>query len=238
MVCGGSSSNRIEFFDPSQNGFASNVFPGSLPCECLNGVLWDNRIVSFGREQVQETSLERPWISTVLIEDDELNNRGYCSLERIGNDIFIIGYSGERIERFDMVYKKLTNLSSLPYKVYDMVTVVFKDNIIIIGGRNEQDGPYFRSWLPSNDVLMYNIHSLECKRLPFMLQGRSGHAAVIMGDVIVVMGGLTTDPNSLQLHSVDTDIDTVEYYVIGDNEWKKLPAMNESRIHATACVYV
>ena len=117
-----------------------------------------------------------------------------------------------------------------------MATVVYKDNIIIIGGQDEQDVSRYRPGDPLNDVLMYNIHSLECKRLPSMLQGRSGHAAVIMGDVIVVMGGHITVEYAR--HDEIEDVDTVEYYVMGDNKWKKLPAMNRGRNNATACVYV
>ena len=45
MICGG-HGNRIEFLNPSENGYASNVFPGCLPSNHLNGVLFDNRIIT------------------------------------------------------------------------------------------------------------------------------------------------------------------------------------------------
>ena len=79
-----------------------------------------------------------------------------------------------------------------------MATVAYKDNIVIIGG---YDG---KKCL--NDVAMFT--------------------AVIMGDVIVVMGGCDK-----------AHFNTVEYYVIGDSAWQKLPAMNLARSYATACVY-
>ena len=227
MVCNG----RIEFLNPSENGFTSNVFPGSLPYGGRNGVLFENRIITFGIH-VQEISLERPWKSTVLIEIRN-QDRSKCALECFGNEIFVIGFSGDRIERYDIASNELTTLTTLPYTVCNMATVAYKDNIIILGGQNSSDD---RSWSALNDVLMYNIHSLECKRLPSMLEKRSLCAAVIMGDVIVVMGGTTKTFNGNYFST--TYLNTVEYYVIGDSTWQELPAMNLARSGATACVYL
>ena len=106
-----------------------------------------------------------------------------------------------------------------------MATVAYKDNIIILGGQDNSSS----SWQPLDDVLMYNIHTLECVRLPSMLEKRCLCAAVIMGDVIVVMGGCS---------GTTAYLNTVEYYVIGDGECKELPAMNLGRSGATACVYL
>ena len=99
-----------------------------------------------------------------------------------------------------------------------MAIVAYKDNIIIIGGCYEEES--------LNDVVMFNVTTHECKKLPSMLEKRSYCTTVIMGDVIVVMGGINK-----------THLNTVEYYVIGDSEWKELPAMNLARCNATACVY-
>ena len=59
--------------------------------------------------------------------------------------------------------------------------------------------------------------------------GEEKSFAVIVGDVIVVMGGCS---------GTTAYLNTVEYYVIGDGEWKELPAMNLARSGATACVYL
>ena len=255
MICGGCSNpNRIEFLDPSENGFTSNVFPGSLPSGRLKGVLFEDRVTTFGLH-VQETSLKRPWKSTMLLEGNI--DRSGCALERFGNDIFVIGLSGNQIERYDITSNELTTLTTLPYTVYNVATVVYKDNIIILGGQDFQDDLYINHWTPLSDVLMYSIYSLECKRLPSMLRARSACAAVIMGDVIVVMGGkeITYTENplddrfSLTLGTAEMTVDsfgnrishtlqTAEYYVIGDTTWHELPAMNTARVGATACVYV
>ena len=221
MVCGGTQTNRIEFFTPSENGFASCVFPGSLPREnILNAVLFGNRLISFN-DKVEETQLESPWETRTLVEENYTGD-GRCGVECFGNDIFVVGDS--KVERYDTVRNELKLLPSLPYSVINMATVAYKDNIIILGGQDDSSS----SWKPLNDVVMYNIHTLECIRLPSMLEKRSNCAAVIMGDVIVVMGG----------SSVDGRISTVEYYVMGAKSWQELPAMNQVRDCATACVYV
>ena len=238
MICGG---GRIEFMNPSESGFTSNVFPGNLPPYSRDGVLFENRVITFGLH-VQGTSLERPWKSTVLLEGNI--DRSGCALERFGNNIFIIGFppnpfTGKQIERYDINRNELTTLTTLPYEVYNMATVAYKDNIIILGGQsfpdNYQSGRREVSWHPLSDVVMYDIHSLECKRLPSMLQARSVCAAVTMGDVIVVMGGKTIKNDRGRRYP--DPLQTAEYYVIGDTTWRELPAMNMARAGATAIVY-
>jgi N-acetylneuraminic acid mutarotase len=224
MVCGGDSSKRIEFLDPSENGFTSTALPGSLPSTDLNGVLVENRIITFGCD-VHETSLQRPWTSTVLIYGDWRYSRSSCALERIGSDIFVIGYCG--VERYDTANKQLRTLTSLPYSVFNMASVTYKDNIIILGGKSDTS-----DFQPLDDVVMFNICNLECKRLPSMLQKRSGCAAAIMGDVVVVMGGESKDAEGQTI-----SLKTAEYFVIGESKWQELPAMNQARVYPTACVY-
>jgi hypothetical protein len=226
IVCGGSCSNRIEFFNPNENGFNSCAFPGSFPRKIIaNTVLLGNRLITFS-EKVEETLLESPWETRTLVEQNHTGiNR--CGVECFGNDIFVVGDS--KFERYDAVRNELILLPPVPYSVINMATVAYKENIIILGGQEGVSSPC----LPLNDVLTYNIRSLECKRLPSMLEKRSLCAAVIMGDVIVVMGGW-----SKNAEGQSTYLNTVEYYVIGDSAWQELPAMNLARSGATACVYV
>ena len=167
-------------------------------------------------------------------------------MERFGNDIFVIAgfykdfHRETTMERYDVTSNELTTLTTLPYTVYNMATVAYKDTIVILGGQNSPDINTSKYsdvyWHPLNDVLMYNIHTLECKRLPSMLQGRSRCAAVVMGDVIVVMGGKTTTQRDGRTYP--EPLQTAEYYVAGDTTWHELPAMNVARGGATACVYV
>ena len=246
MICGG-DRNRIEFLNPNENGFTSIAFPGCLPSDNSNGVLFENRIISFDY-QVHETSLESPYKSTVLIQGQNIehryinatNSRGLCALERFDSDIFIIGFKGNQVERYNVAKNGITTLTSLPYKVYNMTTVAYKDNLVILGG---QSNFYYPNEYPQslphalNDVLMYNTHSLECKRLPSMLEARSACSAVVMGDVIMVMGGMTK--KRAKYSGWETEyLKTVEYYVIGDTTWRKLPDMNLAKAEGTACMYV
>jgi N-acetylneuraminic acid mutarotase len=143
-----------------------------------------------------------------------------------GNNIYIVGGQQSKMEKYDATKNEMQTLPSLPYAGYNMATVAYKDNIIILGG---QDNNRYSL----NDVLMYNIHSLECKRLPSMLEKRSNCAAVILSDVIVVMGGW-----SKNAEGQTTYLNTVEYYVMGASTWQELPAMNLARESATACVCV
>ena len=227
LICGGIGSKRIEFFNPCENGFASSMFPGNFTRSgAANAVKFRNRLISFG-EKIEEIQLEAPWETRTLLEKN-YTGTDLCGVECFGSNVFVVGNS--KVARYDTVSNELTLLPSLPYKVIDMATVAYKDNIIILGGRDSSSS----SWQPLNDVLMYNIHSLECKRLPFMLERRSACSAVIMGDVIVVMGGTANHP----INGVCTHLDTVEYYVMGEDSWRQLPAMNLARYGASACVHV
>ena len=215
MICGGS---QIEYINPTENDYTSTIFP----CRCsLNGVLYGNRIISF-QYRITETTLEPPYTSTTLISSNRSND--YCSVQRVGDRIYVVGNSYSSVELYNVVENTINTLPSLPYRVVCMATVFYKDSLIIIGGQNGNTA--------LNKVYMYNIHSLECKPLPSMREARSGCAAVILGDVIVVMGGQSV------CTILSPKLKTVEYYVIGDSAWQELPSMHHERMGATACVYV
>jgi hypothetical protein len=54
-----------------------------------------------------------------------------------------------------------------------------------------------------------------------------------MGDTIVVMGGICLSTLSSQ---PNVNLKTAEWLVLGENSWKKLPAMHHERVGASACV--
>ena len=163
-----------------------------------------------------ETLLESPGGSTILLKEGQYREY-FAGVHRFGDNVYIVGGQESKMEKYDVVKNEMKTLPSLPYKASAITSVAYKDNIIIMGG---YDG---KQWL--NDVLMFNVTTHEYKKLPCMLEKRRYCTAVIMGDVIVVMGGENK-----------TRLNTVEYYVIGDNEWKELPAMNLARTFATSCV--
>ena len=220
MVCGGNYTERTEYLNPSESGYTSTVASVLLSNNARhNGLLYKDRILSFYKG-VEETSLETPEESRILLEEKQGRNR-LSGVHRFGDKVYIVGGEESKMEKYDMTKNEMKTLPSLPYKVSggSMATVVYKDNIIIIGG---YDGKY-----SLNDVVMFNVTSHEYKKLPAMLEKRGFCTAVIMGDVIVVMGG-----------SNNGRLNTVEYYVIGEAAWQKLPAMNLPRSYATSCVYV
>ena len=172
MICGG---DQIEHINPTENGYTSTVFP----CSCsLNGVLYGNRVISFHR-RINETTLESPYTNKTLI--DTYRSEKYCSVQRVGDRIYVAGNSYSSVEFYNVAQNTINTLPSLPYRVLCMATVFYKDSLIIIGGNDGKRA--------LDKVYMFNIHSLEYKPLPSMREARSGCAAVIMGDVIVVMGG-------------------------------------------------
>ena len=224
MICGGHYTERTEYLNPSESGYTSTVASVSLPGNAkYNGLLHKDRILTFYKSVV-ETSLEPPGESRTLLEEKQSRSVP-AGVHCFGDNIYIVGGKESSMEKYDVVKNEMKTLPSLPYKVSHMATVAYKDNIIVLGGH---DGSK-----PLNEALMFNATTHEYKRLPSMLEKRDGCAAVIIGDVIVVMGG-----RSINAKGCTTYLKSVEYYVIGDNAWQELPAMNLARYKATACVYV
>ena len=218
MICGGMSTERIEYLNPNESGYTSTVTSVSLSNNArYNGLLYKDRILTF-YEGVEETSLETPEESRILLEEEQGRNL-LSGVHRFGDKVYIVGRGESKMEKYDVAKNEMKTLTSLPYKVSNMATVAYKDNIIIIGGYDGKES--------LNDVVMFNVTTHEYKKLPSMLEKRSFCTAVIMGDVIVVMGS-----------SNNENLNTVEYYVIGEAAWQKLPAMNLARYSATSCVYV
>ena len=138
-----------------------------------NGLLYKDRILSF-RKGVVETLLKSPGESKTLLDEKQSRNC-LAGVHCFDNNIYIVDGQQSTLEKYDVVKNEIKTLSPLPYTVSYMATVAYKDNIIILGGQAGLCNP-------SSDVWIYNIHSLDYKRLPSMLEARSQCAAVIMGD--------------------------------------------------------
>ena len=217
MICGGTGTDRIEYLNPSEGGYTVTVASVSLPSNArYNGLLYKDRVLTFNTGVV-ETSLETPGESRTPLQEKQGRSNS-AGVHLFGDSVYIVGGQESKMKKYDVAKNEMKTLPSIPYKVSNMATVAYKDNIIIIGG---YDG---KEWL--NDVVMFNVTTHEYKKLPSMLKKRYYCTAVIMGGVIVVMGGYNKGY-----------LNTVEYYVIGESEWKELPAMNLARSFATSCVY-
>ena len=218
MICGGCYTERTEYLNPSDSGYTATVAPVSLSNDArYNGLLYKDRILTFYKGVV-ETLLESPGESRILLQEEQ-GRSSPAGVHRFGENVYIVGGQESKMEKYDVVKNEIKTLPSLPYKVSGMASVAYKDNIIIMGGYDGKQS--------LNNVVMFNVTTHEYKKLPSMLDKRRFCTAVIIGDVVVVMGGIN-----------ETYLNTVEYYVIGDSEWKQLPAINVARFNATACVYV
>ena len=226
LVCGGDLTEKIEYLNPSKNGYTSTVASVSLPANAgCNGLLYEDRILTFYKGVVK-TSLELPGKSTTLLQEERCRNSP-AGVHCFGNSIYIVGGRENSIEKYDVVTNEMQVLSSLPYRVDDMASVAYKDNIILIGGCDGLNS--------LSEVVMFNVTKQEYTRLPSMLEKRRSCAAVITGDVIVAMGG---ENRGIESKDDDwTSLKTVEYYVIGDSTWQDLPVLNLARVDATACLY-
>ncbi|CAB4023727.1 RING finger 151-like [Paramuricea clavata] len=237
MICGGKDTNRVECLDIADNRCAS-TFPVQLPgTRCGKGVLCGDKILTFG-QSVSATSLKPPFKTTVLFSyNDEREMSSYGVARVNANAVVLLGgyYRCKTVTAKEdvLLYNPITNvmkkLAPLPYELFNMTVVVHNNNIIILGGKK---GAYD----VCDDVLMYNITNQQCSRLPSMLEKRSRCAAVIMGDMIVVMGG--NSRNAIFPLKPERNVNpiTAEYLVLGEDRWKKLPPMHYERDGATACL--
>jgi hypothetical protein len=223
MICGGEATDRIEYLNPREDKYTSSVFSCTTPCAEHCGTLCGNRVIAFYND-IREVSLESHEEPKKLVGESGYRSR-YAGVHCFGKIIYVVGGNESKMEKYDVDKNELKALPSLPYKVSNMATVAYKQNIIIFGG---QDGKK-----SLNDVVMFNVATHDYKRLPSMLEKRSGSTAVIMGEVVVVMGGQSTDAKGKSIA-----LNTVEYHVIGQKIWQKLPAMHLAREGATACVHV
>ena len=76
-----------------------------------------------------------------------------------------------------------------------MSTVTWGNMIVILGGKNKNDNVL-------TDVIMYDTESGQSERLLSLRLKRCGHCAVIIRDVIVVLGGWNEQEGHLK--SVET----------------------------------
>ena len=121
---------------------------------------------------------------------------------------------------YDIKNNKCQQLSELPYPVYQMATVKWGENVVIIGGVNKD-----RKAL--NKVIIYNVKTGNSHMLPPMLHKRYGCAAVVIENTIVVLGGRNKEGK---------DLKSVEGFSFDRYTWEELPDMKESRAYAAAVV--
>ena len=219
-----------------ENGhWVKSKFKLPVPSRGHTCVVYQNRLIVIGGgyadifivyDTIYEIQLTPPYTSRLLTKMPK--RVWYHGAEIVNDKIFIIG--GKRtglfkeatntVLMFDPATNSCTEIKSLPYRVRNMATVAWKDNVVILGGRDNQDNTL-------KTVILYNVTTGNHRMLPEMTTKRLNCTAVIIGDNIIVMGG--EDQMNLNLKSV-------ECFTFNTNTWTELPAMTEKRWGATAVV--
>jgi hypothetical protein len=128
------------------------------------------------------------------------------------------GHPLDSVLEFDIKTNEFKAMPPLSCALQSMAVVRWGDQAILIGG-SDKDGQ-------SKKVFMYDSKTGNTTEMPSMLQERSGCAAVITGNTIVVMGGRGKTTGRVRS----------EAFTLGGYSWRYLPAMNEIRGLPTATV--
>ena len=206
--------------------------PRELPGHC--SVVYNGRLIVNGgyhenedeqSDSITEISLVPPYSSKLLTTMPI--GRCYHGVAIFGDKIVIVGGRGgtsdsalRSVVMYDITKNECQELAPLPYPVYNMATVKWDDdNLIIMGGVDS----HYRT---VNKALMYNVKTQKSCMLPDMKYKRSGCVAVVVRDTVIVMGG----------EYIGTCLNSVESFRFDRYSWEELPAMNQPRSGATAVV--
>jgi hypothetical protein len=148
--------------------------------------------------------------------------RSSHTAEIVKGKLFVLGGEDEdaldSVVVYDFITNTFTTRPPLPTPVSTMSTVTWGNMIIVVGGEDNDNRGL-------NDVIMYDTETGRSQRLPSLQHKRSRHSAVIVDDVIVVLGGWREG----ELTSV------VETFTMGSDGWKEHPGtgINVKRGFAT-----
>ena len=234
FVVGGNQSETIETLDLSVLPLMWRKVPGKLPYACgghqtvvcqehgihIGGCDYNKRELSNVISELQLT-----WTYRVKELCRMSEPRVRHGAETFEDKILIFG--GEKslastdfldsVLEFDVKTNQCKEMPPLPRPLTRMATVQWRDQVIVLGGRNKNK--------VVNDVFMYDCKTGKITVLPSMLEKRWGCCAVITGNTIVVMGGMNEELE---------DLNSVECFTMGGSTWEYLPAMNKARWCAVA----
>ena len=214
--------------------WVKSKFKLPVPSHDHTCVVYQNRLIVIGGcaesfmvyDTIYEIQLTPPYTSRLLTRMSKpVRSHG---VEIVNDKIFIIGGTTtgfvkdatNSVLMFDPATNTCTEIKSLPYQLSRMATVTWKDNVVILGGLDNQDNIL-------NTVILYNVTTGNHRMLPEMKTKRWSCTAVIIGDDIIVMGGA---------NETDTVLKSVQCFNFNTNTWTELPAMTEERWCATAVV--
>ncbi len=164
-------------------------FPAELPVSLAghSSVVYKGRLIVIGgfdtdknecSNRITEISLVPPYTSKLLATmPQESTDHGVVLF---GDKIVIVGGGNdfatalEKVVMYDITRNEFQELAPLPYPVYEMATVKWRDDhIIIIGGTDNEDEPLSK-------VLIYNIKTQKSHLLPDMKCERRDCAAAVI----------------------------------------------------------
>ncbi|CAB3990542.1 kelch 18 [Paramuricea clavata] len=174
-------------------------------------------------DAVYEVQLVPPYSSKILTRLPQ--PKSYHGMEMFDQKLFILGgYDGKNITasvvQYDLIKNECKEMPPLPYAVQEMATVLWRNNVLVIGGLDQH-------YQCLNKVAMYDVITGRSQMLPCMKQKRNGCTAVLTGNVVVVMGGWNENGK---------DFKSVECFDLERQVWKDLPDMLEPRALATAVI--
>ena len=234
FVVGGNDEGNVMTMDLKQFPLKWTIFSGKHPFDCANHktVVCDSHVIFIGGYINRYAELYNMISEFQVSPSCPLNDlcrlpypRQCHAAEVFENKVLILGGQGyysadplSSVRKFDPIENLCGKMKSLPYPLTQMATVRWRDQVVVLGGRDEEDHVL-------NDVFMYDCKTGNTKALPSMLEKRIGCCAVITGDTIVVMGGENEN---------DKTLNSVECFTMGASTWEYLPAMNLARYRAVA----
>ncbi len=229
-------TDSIESLNVDEENMEWIVAPVKMPIKCHQHKIVcheNSAILTGGRkgnnvsDTIYEIKLNPPYTTKLLTQMPEPRCDQGCRI--IDNQVVVVGgrTSNHLKDAKDTVYaydidmnnNECKTLPPLPYPISEMATVSYKGNVILIGGVNKK-----RETL--NSVVMYDVKTGGNKMLPCLNHKRAGSAAVVTGNVIIVMGGY--------VYETKTYLNSVEYFDFSTNAWKELSPMTTGRGYATA----
>ncbi|CAB4012496.1 RING finger 151-like [Paramuricea clavata] len=173
-------------------------------------------------DAVYQVQLVPPYSSKILTRLPQ--SRSDHGMEMFDQKLFILGgYDGKitaSVVQYDLIKNECKEMPPLPYAVQEMATVLWRNNVLVIGG---EDHRYQRL----NKLIMYDVITGRSQMLPCMKQKRCACTAVLTGNVVVVMGGRNENFECLK---------SVECFDLERQVWQDLPDMLEPRAFATAVI--
>ena len=234
FVCGGFNKSNgrldsIEVLDLNGNPPEWHEFFVNLPIKVSGHkcVVHGNRLLIIGGriklsenlDTIYELLLVPPYSSKLLCHMKK--KRALHGVELFADKVLIAGGIGAEtdVEIFDIARNECFEMPPLPSPVMCTGTVRRGDTMLLIGGKENNDGDKF-----SNEIIEYDFKTGQSKVVLTMKTERAYCSCVCRGNTLIVIGGAGDDPAA------------VDCFNFLSNSWKSLPSMTVARTFASAVV--